>query len=317
MRNAFADEIAQIAAVDPRIVLLSGDIGNRLFDPFKTKFPNRFYNCGVAEANMASVAAGMAMCGLRPITYTITPFNTTRCLEQIRDDICYHNMPVLIVGTGAGLSYASLGCTHHSCEDISFLKSIPNMTVLCPADSMELRSLLHLAFKLNGPAYMRIGKTGEPLIHQAPPQLTIGKGYLIERGTDLCILSAGNMLSIALEARKILKDGGIEAEVISMHTVKPLDTELLTQVSSRFPLLVSIEEHSLIGGLGSFIAEWMADHSIFVHLLRFGTQDHFPHPIGSQKYIRELFGLTPQVIASRIQEKMKSKPYAYASSYSR
>lgn len=316
MRNAFADEIVQLATLDSRIVLLSGDIGNRLFDPFKTKFRSRFYNCGVAEANMASVAAGMAMCSLRPVTYTITPFNTTRCLEQIRDDICYHNVPVIIVGTGSGLSYASLGCTHHSCEDISFLRSIPNMTVLCPGDTMELRSLLRLAFRLKGPAYMRIGKTNEPVIHSAPPDLVIGKGFTIQRGTDLCILSTGNMLPIALETSKILQTSNLRAELISMHTIKPLDTELLSNLSRRFSLLVTIEEHSLIGGLGSSVSEWLADQSVSLNLLRFGTQDKFPHPIGSQTYIRDLFGLNPPTIANKILQKL-SALHADTSSYSR
>lgn len=314
MRNAFAAEIAELASIDPRIVLLSGDIGNRLFEPFKTKFPTRFYNCGVAEANMASVAAGMGMCGLRPVTYTITPFNTTRCLEQIRDDICYHRVPVLIVGTGAGLSYASLGCTHHSCEDISFLKSIPNMTVLCPADAMELRSLLRASFQWPGPIYMRIGKTGEPQIYPAPPSLEIGKGSLIQKGSRVCILSTGNMLSVAIDASKLLEES---TEIISMHTVKPLDTELLEDLSKRFSLLVTLEEHSLIGGLGSYVAEWLADESLSIPLLRIGTKDQFPHPIGSQKYIRELFGLTPQAVASRIKEKIGKLDYANASSDSR
>lgn len=316
MRNAFADEITQLASIDSRIVLLSGDIGNRLFEPFKTKFPNRFYNCGVAEANMASTAAGMAMCGLRPVTYTITPFNTTRCLEQIRNDICYHNVPVLIIGTGAGLSYASLGCTHHSCEDISFLRSIPNMTVLCPGDAMELRSLLRLVMKFDGPVYMRIGKKGEPIVHQDPPNLSIGKGYVLQEGRDLCILSTGNMLSIVLEACKILQASEVHAEVVSMHTVKPIDTDLLFELSQRFSFLATVEEHSLIGGLGASVSEWMADHSIPLQLIRFGTQDLFPHPIGSQKYIRNLFKLNPQAIASQILQKM-SVSHANESSYSR
>ncbi len=306
MRNAFADEVTQLAAQDPRIVLLSGDIGNRLFDPYKKLFPNRFYNCGVAEANMASLAAGMAMSGLRPITYTITPFNTTRCLEQIRNDICYHKAPVLIIGTGAGLSYASLGCTHHSCEDISFLRSIPNMTVLCPADAMELRSLLREAIKMDRPAYMRIGKTGEPVLYPAPPNLIIGKGNIILKGSDLCIFSTGNMLSVAREACELLFAANVRAELISMHTVKPLDLEILADASRRFSQFATIEEHSLIGGLGSAVCEWMADQAIFVKLLRFGTQDHFPHPIGSQKYIRNLFGLTPQSIANQILHSMSA-----------
>ncbi len=304
MRNAFADEIVKLAATDPRIVLLSGDIGNRLFDPYKKQFPERFYNCGVAEANMASVAAGLALSGLRPITYTIAPFNTTRCLEQIRNDICYHQAPVLIIGTGAGLSYASLGCTHHSCEDISFLRSIPNMTVLCPADSMELRSLLREALKLDRPAYMRIGKAGEPVIHSAPPALCIGKGSIVRKGSDLCIFSTGNMLAIASEVCDLLEAANVAAELVSMHTVKPLDKELLESASSRFSLLATLEEHSLIGGLGSSICEWLVDRAINVKCLRFGTQDYFPHPIGSQTYIRNLFGLNPQSIANQILRNM-------------
>ena len=307
MRNAFADELTQLANQDQRITLLSGDIGNRLFDKFKQQCPNRFFNCGVAEANMASVAGGMAMCGLRPITYTITPFNTTRCLEQIRDDICYHNVPVLIVGTGAGLSYASLGCTHHSCEDISLLRSLPNMTVLCPADSMELRALLRCALKLDGPAYMRIGKTGEPLIHTSIPNLEIGKGFTIKTGTDLCLLSTGNMLSVAMESASLLEKMGHSVEVISFHTVKPLDISLLQTLCSRFELIVSLEEHSLIGVLGSAIAEWMVDvPSIQTKLLRFGTPDRFPHVVGSQKYLRAAYGLTPADIAQCIQQNLTS-----------
>jgi transketolase len=307
MRHAFAQERTQLAANNERLVLLSGDIGNKLFDPFKLKYPERFFNCGVAEANMASVAAGMAMCGLRPITYTITPFNTTRCLEQIRDDICYHNVPVLIVGTGSGLSYASLGCTHHSCEDISFLRSMPNMTVLCPGDSMELRSLLTLATDLPGPAYLRIGKTKDPVVHAAPPKLEIGKGFTLQQGLDLCILSTGNMLSTSVETASLLNQKGIQPEVISFHTVKPLDKELLQSLVSRFSLIVVLEEHSLIGGLGSAISEWMADEGPFTtKLLRFGTPDLFPHRVGSQQYLREAYGLVPEQISQCIQKQIES-----------
>ena len=165
MRNAFAEAIAEAAATDKRVVLLSGDIGNRLFDAFKDKFPDRFYNCGVAEANMTSMAAGMAMCGLRPFTYTITPFATTRVMEQIRVDICYHNVPVAIVGTGSGLSYASLGPTHHSCEDVAFLRALPNMTVICPADAAEVRRAVAAVLEIAGPVYLRLGKKGEPTVH--------------------------------------------------------------------------------------------------------------------------------------------------------
>lgn len=307
MRNAFADELTLLARSDPRIALLSGDIGNRLFDRFKAECPTRFFNCGVAEANMASVAAGMAMCGLRPITYTITPFNTTRCLEQIRDDICYHNVPVLIVGTGAGLSYASLGCTHHSCEDLALLRALPNMTVLAPGDAMELRSLLRLALQLPGPAYLRIGKTGEPLVHASLPPLEIGKGFPMRSGRDLCILSTGNMLPLAIQTAALLEAAHLQPEVISFHTVKPLDIALLQSLSSRFTTIAVLEEHSLIGGLSTAIAEWMADQGpLPIKLLRFGTPDRFPHAVGSQTYMRQTYGLTPETIAREIQTRLES-----------
>ena len=158
MRNAFADEITNLAKKDKKIVLLSGDIGNRLFDKFRTRFPERFYNCGFAEACMTGVASGIAHLGLSPITYTIATFNTVRCLEQIKLDICYPNLPVVIVGTGAGLSYASLGATHHSLEDIAFLRVIPNLKILCPSDPEEVRKLLKDALKMKGPVYLRLGK---------------------------------------------------------------------------------------------------------------------------------------------------------------
>src|SRR5262249_33705790 len=164
MRNAFASEITALAAQDERIVLLSGDIGNKLFDEFKARFPGRFLNCGVAEANMISMAAGLAMCGLRPVTYTIASFTTVRCLEQIRIDACYHHQPIVIAGVGAGLAYAANGGTHHSCEDIALLRALPGMTVVCPGDPVEVRLALRAALQEPGPVYLRLGKKGEPVV---------------------------------------------------------------------------------------------------------------------------------------------------------
>lgn len=200
MRNAFAAEVTALAAADERVVLLSGDIGNRLFDRFKEQHPERFFNCGVAEANMMSVAAGLALSGLRPVTYTITPFTTTRCLEQIRVDVGYHHAPVTIVGVGGGLSYASLGATHHSCEDIAFLRAIPGMTVLCPGDAMEVRWAMRAALGQDGPVYIRLGKKGEPVIHEAVPSIAIGEALPVRAGDDVCLIVTGNLLPVALEA---------------------------------------------------------------------------------------------------------------------
>jgi len=303
MRNAFAATITECAAADPRVVLLSGDIGNRLFDAFKKKFPDRFYNCGVAEANMTSMAAGMAMCGLRPFTYTITPFATTRVMEQIRVDVCYHNVPVVIVGTGSGLSYASLGPTHHSCEDVALLRALPNMTVLCPADPAEVRRAVPAVLELPGPVYLRLGKKGEPAVHREEPRFVIGKGIVLSEGNSVCLLGMGNMVATSLEAATLLEAGGLSAMVVSMHTVKPLDEELLGDVFQRFPVVAVVEEHSRIGGLSGAIAEWLAarDARPLGRLLALGTPDTFLDESGSQRHARGRFGLTPRAVAEEIR----------------
>jgi transketolase len=302
MRNAFADELTKLGNEDSRVVMLSGDIGNRLFDKFKDKHPSRFFNCGVAEANMMGVAAGMAMNGLRPVAYTITPFVTTRCLEQIRTDVCYHEAPVTIVAVGAGLAYSGLGPTHHACEDISFLRSIPNMVVICPGDAIEVRGALRAAMQQDRPVYIRMGKKGEPVVHKDPiVDFAIGKAITIEEGSDVCLLSTGNMLPEAVEAAHVLKDKGISAEVVSFHTVKPLDEEKLQQAFARFRLVATLEEHSLIGGFGAAVSEWLVDsetpHKKF---LRFGTPDAFFKKSGEQEYAREVLGLTGHQIAEKI-----------------
>ena len=303
MRNAFASEITALAARDERIVLLSGDIGNRLFDEFKERYPSRFYNCGVAEANLVGMAAGMAMCGLRPVTYTIASFMTVRCLEQIRVDVCYHQQPIVIAGVGAGLAYAANGGTHHSCEDISLLRALPHMSVVCPGDAVEVRLALQAAMQYAGPVYLRLGKKGEPVVHQQRPVFAIGKGIVLRAGRDVCLLSTGNMLPVAVEVAEALRRHNVSAQVVSLHTVKPLDEELLTDAFLRFALVVTIEEHSLLGGLGGSVAEWLADRSPQrARLLRFGTADTFLHEAGEQEHARKLFGLTAPLIADRTRE---------------
>ncbi len=302
MRNAFADELTKLGNDDPRVVMLSGDIGNKLFDKFRAAHPKRFFNCGVAEQNMMGVASGMAMSGLRPIAYTITPFVTTRCLEQIRTDACYHDVPVMVVSVGAGLAYAGLGPTHHACEDISFLRSIPNMVVICPGDAFEVRAAMRAALKQDHPVYIRMGKKGEPVVHKAvPEQFRIGEALPVLEGHDVCLLSTGNMLPEAIEAAHALKKKGISAEVVSFHTVKPLDWAYLTAAFRMYKLVATIEEHSLIGGLGSAVAEWVIDNRVTPkNFIRFGTPDAFFKLSGEQEFAREKLGLTGTQIADRI-----------------
>ena len=308
MRNAFASEILKLAREDPRVVVLSGDIGNRLFDTFKSEFPDRFYNCGVAEANMISMAAGLASCGLRPVCYTITPFVTTRCLEQIKVDVCYHRMPVMIVGTGSGLSYASLGSTHHSFEDIAIMRVLPDLSVLAPADANELRSCLRATLASDAPGYIRIGKKGEPVIFPEPPPFEIGQWRVASPGERVCLLACGTSLDAALLAAKALQAGGLRPQVMACASVKPLDEGFLRTAAADFPLLVTVEEHSLVGGFGSAVAEFLSDAGLFrvTSLLRAGIPDHFLHDCGEQDHARKLCGLDAQSLARRITESLDS-----------
>ena len=304
MRNAFADELTKLGNADKRVVMLSGDIGNRLFDKFKDANPDRFFNCGVAEQNMMGLAAGMAMSGLRPVAYTITPFITSRCLEQIRTDACYHELPVTIVAVGAGLAYAGLGPTHHACEDIALLRALPNMKVVCPADAWEVRGALRSALQQDSPVYIRMGKKGEPVIHkEVPAGFALGRAITIEDGRDVCLLSTGNMLPEAIEAGHALKEKGITARVVSFHTVKPLDEACLGEAFAKFKLVATIEEHSLIGGFGSAVAEWVVDNAVRPQkFLRIGTPDKFFKKSGEQEFAREELGLTGHQIADRVQK---------------
>jgi transketolase len=308
MRNAFAQELVLLAVEDRRVVLLSGDIGNRLFDEYKRRFPNRFYNCGVAEANMTSMAAGMAMCGLRPVTYTIASFNTIRCLEQIKIDIAYHNLPVVIVGVGSGLSYAELGATHHSCEDIAFLRSLPNMQIIAPADAQEVRLALRAALQQDHPVYLRLGKKGEPLIHDQEPAFAIGRGIVMREGKDVCLLGTGTIMPVVLTAADKLEERSVSTKVVHMHTIKPLDEALLTRVFSEVRVGVTVEEHNLAGGFGSAVAEWFSrGPAKKASLLCKGIPDRFFCMAGNQDYAREHFGLTAQCIAGDAEKRLKEK----------
>lgn len=301
MRNAFADEATKLAAADSRIVLLSGDIGNKLFDKFKDANEGRFFNCGIAEANMMGVAAGMALSGLRPIIYTITPFTTTRCYEQIRVDACYHNVPVIIVGTGSGLSYAELGPTHHSCEDLAILRVLPNMTVLAPADEVELRQCMRAALRQDGPVYIRIGKKGEKIIPKADDRFEIGHSITVREGSDVCLIGTGTLMPIVMEAAEALAEKGVTARVESFHTIKPLDESTLSEVFSRHAIVAVVEEHSRIGGLYGSIAEWLArQNGMKARLISFGTDDEFMHEVGTQEYARAKYGLTADNISRKV-----------------
>jgi len=292
MRDAFAREMTTLSTERSDVALLSGDIGNRMFDRFKEVAPDRFFNCGIAEANMMSVAAGMALSGMRPVIYTITPFTTARCLEQIRVGVAYHQAPVVIVGTGSGLSYAELGPTHHSLEDMAILRTLPGLNVVAPADSAELVAQLRNALNSDHPTYMRIGKKGEPSLHETEAQLGIGKANLLREGSDLLVLGVGPILGEALQAAEVAAADGVSVAVACLGGIKPLDDEFLEAMAKRFQHWVSLEEHGIIGGLGSALLEWLNERGgTPLRLKRLGVPDTFLHEVGDQSYIRSQLGL--------------------------
>ena len=283
MRNLFQKHITELAKTREDIVLMSGDIGNKMFDNFKKIAPERFINCGIAEANMMSVAAGLAMSGFRPIVYTITPFITARCFEQAKISVGYHDANVLIVGTGSGLSYSELGATHHSLEDISIMCSIPGMRVMAPCDPNELKNYIDEALQSSGPTYIRIGKKGEPTITQNSKKICFGKSNLIKDGQDYLILAIGPIINEALRASAKFESKNKKSIAVgSMSSIKPLDNIFLKKMLERkFKFWITLEEHAFEGGLGIRINNWLFknDSMKIVKTINLNTPEKFIHSL--------------------------------------
>tara|TARA_Y100000589_G_scaffold332040_1_gene388747 strand:+ start:2350 stop:3270 length:921 start_codon:yes stop_codon:yes gene_type:complete len=304
MRDAFANEMKSLVEKKNNVVLLSGDIGNRMFDRLKNTRPEQFINCGIAEANMMSMAAGMALSGMRPVIYTITPFATVRCLEQIRIGVAYHQAPVVIVGTGSGLSYSELGPTHHSLEDMAIIRTIPNINVLAPADKIELVCQLREAIESPTPTYIRIGKKGEPDLSQSNYSYGIGKANILREGKKYLLLGVGPIIGEALSAAELLQEKGIDLCVASMGGVAPLDTDFLEKmIAENFTEWITLEEHGIVGGLGTAIIEWLSDtnNSKKINLKRLGVPKFFINKLGNQEYTRnqleiDYLGIKKQIL---------------------
>ena len=300
MRNAFASVMTELARARTDLMLLSGDIGNRLFDDFKEIAPERFLNCGVAEGNMMSVAAGLGLSGFRPFVYTITPFLTSRCHEQIKIDVCYHNSPVTIVGTGSGLSYAALGPTHHSLEDIAILRALPNMRIFCPCDSVELKACVEEAIKLPLPAYIRIGKKGEKQIHTSLEQHSIIRPSKIFTGSKIAVLCCGTLMEETIEAIKLANEQDIFPSLYSSPVVKPLNENFIHEINGNYDTLIAIEEHSKIGGFGEALSSLITKNQYKIKLISIGVEDVFIKDLGSQEYVRKKQGLDRETISNII-----------------
>jgi len=299
MRNTFADSIYKFKKKYKNLILLSGDIGNKLFDKFKKKYPNNFYNCGVAENNMVGVAAGLASVGFHPLVYTITPFLTSRSYEQIKIDICYPSRKVIIVGTGSGLSYSRLGVTHHSLDDVSLMNSIPDIQIFCPGDPFELEAILELAIKSQKPTYIRLGKKGEPNVNLKKPKISINSPNLIKKGNDYVILSCGNTLKIGSDLQVLLQNNKISTSLYSFFLVKPLNVNFLKKIFKKYKKVIVIEEHSKIGGLSSIIKNELSVSINKDNFFCFNIQDKFLVGYGEQNEARKKLGLTAQQMLNK------------------
>lgn len=302
MRKAFIETLTTLAQDNEKILLLTGDLGFSVFEDFAREFPQRFFNCGIAEANMMGVGAGLALSGFVPFVYSIAPFVTLRCAEQIRNDICLQNANVKIVGVGGGLCYGTAGYSHFAVEDIALMKSLENMVVACPADPFETEEIMRLAVEYDGPMYIRLGKGGDPVLYSFAPGTQLGKPNMVREGEDLLLIATGGATLIAIHAAESLYLHGIQAQVLSMPFVKPINQEALYDHLLKFKRIFTIEEHIIDGGFGETIASLLLETRIpNVIFKRFGLKD-LSALVGKQGFIQIKQGLTGHMIAENILE---------------
>lgn len=290
------------ARQDNRIVLMTGDLGFGVLDRFARELPRQYLNAGVAEQNMTGVAAGMALEGRTVFTYSIANFPTLRCLEQIRNDVCYHDANVKVVAIGGGFSYGALGMSHHATEDIAILRALPGIAVHAPCDEVETRALTGLLVREKGPAYLRLDKSKAGAI-QGAEDFRPGRLRRLRRGTRVAILACGGIVAEVLTAAGALARDGIDCSVFSAHTLKPFDTEGLLSVAKGHEALVTVEEHVRAGGLGSLVAETLVDAGIHPRAFRrMALPDRFCSIVGSQEYLRAQLGLDAPSIVAGVRE---------------
>lgn len=301
MRGAFVNSLMEVAAADPRVTLVVGDLGFGVVQEFAERFPNQFINAGVAEQNMTGLAAGMAHSGRIVFTYSIANFSTLRPLEQIRNDVCYHQANVVVVAVGGGMAYGALGASHHATEDIAILRSLPNMTVVAPGDPVETTAATKAVAQGIGPTYLRLGRAGEPTVHADPIDWQLGKALPVRRGKDLTLVSTGGMLHTTVAAADLLRDTcGLSATVLSMHTIKPLDEQALLEEAARTQAVFTVEEHSRLGGLGGACAEVLLEAGMPVKFARFGLESRFIPEVGDQQHLLASGSLDASSIATSV-----------------
>lgn len=307
MRDTFVRTLRGLAERDPRVLLMTGDLGFGVLTSFAKDLPKQYLNVGVAEQNLTGVACGAALSGHVVFTYSIGNFPTLRCLEQIRNDVCYHDANVKIVAIGGGFSYGSLGISHHATEDIAILRSLPGMTVLCPGDVYEAAEATTLAYHTPGPCYLRLDKSAAPPVAGADARFAAGTPRRLRAGSRVAILGVGGVLEDALAAAAVLDRDGLSCGVHSVHTIKPLDTRAVAAIVRDAALVVTVEEHTIEGGLGSVVLEACATEEVWpARLLRFAMKNEFSSVVGSQKYLRARYGLSADALVDGIRAALEA-----------
>jgi len=304
VRDTFIASLIELSKSDERIALLTGDLGFGVVEKFAENFPDRFWNCGVAEQSMMSIAAGLAKSGMRPFVYSIANFPTFRCLEQIRNDVCYHNLPVTIVSVGGGLGYGTLGYTHHGIEDIAALRSLPNISIYSPADPREVKEVLNTIHVEGKPAYLRLGKNGEPIIEPRTANLKLGNAYEIQSGSELTVIASGPIAENCRKALDNLEDR-FNVQLLSVPKIQPLDIEYLIKMIRSQKILV-VEEHVQRGGMASSLLEGLNQAKVSKEISHLFVKEENISSSGTQDYLRRLSSLDVEGIKIKIVEVLNS-----------
>jgi transketolase len=305
MRNAFAAALQDAVAADERVCLVLADLGWGVFDEVEALAPGRVVNVGIAEQTMVGVAAGLAQAGKKAVAYSIAPFITSRAHDQVRVDVAAGAADVTLVGVGGGVAYGYLGLTHHAIDDLAAMRALPNMTVLAPCDPADASAAARAALALDGPVYLRLGKNGEPPLLAEGTPFAIGRATEVRPGADVTIASTGPILGEALGAAERLAARGIDAAVLHFGTVKPLDVAAVVAALASTGLVVTLEEHSVVGGFGSAVAEVAAEAGIG-RVVRMGFPDTFVHEVGSREHLLAVHGLDARGVAARAESALRA-----------
>lgn len=307
MRNAYLATLYDLAKEDKRILALISDNGAIVYDKFRADFAGQYLNCGISEANMIGVAAGLASCGKVPFAYTISNFLVYRAYEQIRNDVCLQRMNVKLVGIGAGFVYSNLGPTHHGTEDIAVMRVLPNLTIFSPCDPLETKKITKAAAAIDGPVYIRLATGGSPAVYEKDYSFIPGRAVVLQEGTDLLVISTGSGVYEVLQAVKELQQEGISAALLNVHTIKPFDRETVLRLAKATRRVLVVEEQSVNGGLSGAVAEaLMEEGASGVTFRRMGLQDNFAEGYGSYADLKNINGLSRQHIVAKAKEMVRA-----------